>query len=118
MKQFSSPSPTNGKRKLTFLKVVVYSIKNAFRQIHSTIPTYCLGIWTCFVAITIAATMHSILEHAPVTYLASAEMEMGQLDISIFPSSNIFTSNKQVDYVNYTKCEDSRGICDAITSKK
>ena len=105
MKELSSPSSMNGKRKLTFLKVVVYSIKNAFQQIHSTIPTYCLGIWTCFVAITIAATMHSILEHAPVTYLASAEMEMGQLDISIFPSSNIFTSNKQVDYVNYTKCE-------------
>ena len=84
---------------LTNAKVAYYAAHDSWRQVKSNIPTYCLGVWTCFVAITVAATMHSVLEQAPVTYLASAEMEGGQVDIMIFPSGT------PADFLNYSRCE-------------
>jgi ABC-type antimicrobial peptide transport system permease subunit len=63
-----------------------YVVVGAMKENRRSLPAYSLGVCTCFIAITVAAMMHSVLEQAPAIYLASAELEEGQVDVRVKPA--------------------------------
>ena len=90
-----------------FLRVVREELPNFYtfrqycrqtmRDIWRNKITFVLGFSACFLVVLVVAMMVSVLSHTPVVFLSLAELEQGEIDVTLQPMSST-----GFDFFNYT----------------
>eukprot|EP00949_MAST-11_sp_MAST-11-sp1_P001231 g1231.t1 len=83
--------------------------RNTVRQARSSPCSYTLGCLTCFVAISVAALLRSLLGSAPAVFLSQSEQENGRIDVRLF--------SKFDAPINYTAVREVLPSTDSDASK-
>jgi len=71
--------------------------KQTMRDIWRNKITFILGFSACFLVVLVVAMMVSVLSHTPVVFLSLAELEQGEIDVTLQPMSST-----GFDFFNYT----------------
>lgn len=75
-----------------------YFLQHCWREMRKRKFNYCLGLFSCFLVVCIAAICYTMIARAPVVFLQQAESNNGQVDLRLTPSSATYSS-----FFNYSQ---------------
>ena len=82
-----------------------YYVRHARTEMAKRKFNYCLGCFSCFVVVTVAAVCYTLIARAPVVFLQQAEAAAGQFDarLSVDGGAN-------ANFINYTQLANNLAI--------
>uniref|UniRef100_A0A7S4JAS7 ABC3 transporter permease C-terminal domain-containing protein n=1 Tax=Guillardia theta TaxID=55529 RepID=A0A7S4JAS7_GUITH len=81
----------------------------ALREARGNKCNYILGLASCILAVALVATMNTLFEYTPLLFLSIAEYNVGEMDVTVLPSS--WTS---LTYLNYSNVRSTVGGEDVL----